>query len=161
MSPPPDIAIHVVAAADAHDTLTALLGGREIIREPGGKPYVDGGPHFNLSHSGALAMIAVSASTPVGVDLERPARRSRADLVRRVCSTAEQAHVAAAADPDAAFIRLWVRKEAVLKASGEGLRGSLDRLAALDVLGAIAEGFRVDDLPSPAPGYVAALAHRQ
>ena len=44
-----------------------------------GKPYIPGGPHFSLTHSGTLAALAVS-DTPVGLDIEKiaPVRRAAA-----------------------------------------------------------------------------------
>ena len=44
-----------------------------------GKPYIPGGPHFSLTHSGTLAALAVSG-TPVGLDIEKiaPVRRAAA-----------------------------------------------------------------------------------
>ena len=44
-----------------------------------GKPYIPGGPHFSLTHSGTLAALSVS-DTPVGLDIEKiaPVRRAAA-----------------------------------------------------------------------------------
>lgn len=90
-----------------------------------GKPRLahPGAPAFNLSHTEGLALVAV-ARTPVGIDVER--LRPLADalgLARRFLAPAEAAAVAAggAAGRDAAFLRVWTRKEALLKASGHGL----------------------------------------
>lgn len=90
-----------------------------------GKPRLahPGAPAFNLSHTDGLALVAV-ARTPVGIDVER--LRPLADapgLAHRFLAPAEAAAVAArgAEARDAAFLRVWTRKEAVLKASGHGL----------------------------------------
>lgn len=91
-----------------------------------GKPALaDGGLHFNLSHAGDHAVLATSFDTEVGIDIE-----SRAiDIVRiagLVLTDREmKAFSALPADgQEAAFLRAWTRKEALLKAVGRGL--SLD-----------------------------------
>lgn len=83
---------------------------------PHGKPRLcGGGPAFSLTHGGDIVGVAVHEA-PVGVDVEQT--RSLTDLpglAAHVCSPAEIA-------PDAlSFFRLWTRKEAVLKATGDGL----------------------------------------
>jgi phosphopantetheinyl transferase len=75
---------------------------------------------LSISHSGSVVACAV-ARRPVGLDVEAPERPPRESLVRRMCTPAEAAEVAAATDSTAAFFRLWVRKEAVSKATGAGL----------------------------------------
>lgn len=134
-----------------------------FVNHPGGKPALAGGElEFNLTHSGAWSMIAVSLDIPVGIDLERPRRFASAErferLVQRICSPAEQAALAAAADPAASLLRLWVRKEAVVKASGAGV-GAGERLPELDVLADHSAPFALADLTPPAAGYHAAFAH--
>ena len=90
---------------------------------PHGKPRLDGdgaGIHFNLSHSGGLALIAVARGVEVGVDLEEI--RPRPDLervARRVFTEAEREAVALGGDR--AFYRHWVAKEAFVKATGRGV----------------------------------------
>ncbi len=100
-----------------------------------GKPYLDhrdlvGKPevHFNLSHSGDLGLAAFSLDGPIGVDVE--AARSLADasdLVARFFSPREREAFERLPDYEktAAFYRLWTRKEAWLKATGEGISESL------------------------------------
>jgi 4'-phosphopantetheinyl transferase len=97
-----------------------------------GKPALAGGdarrwPSFNVSHSGSVALMAVSASHGVGVDVEQ----IRADVVWR--EIADQFFSPAEVDaigriPRAerrrAFFDCWVRKEAYLKGLGVGLRRS-------------------------------------
>jgi 4'-phosphopantetheinyl transferase len=93
-----------------------------------GKPALAGGtPHFNLSHAGERALLAV-ALCEVGVDLEPAAADSvtLADLNRlmaRVCTVEEAARVRAlpVAEQQRAFLRLWVMKEAYVKGIGVGL----------------------------------------
>ncbi len=96
-----------------------------------GKPRLAHHPdsHFNLSHSGTLAVCAV-ADRAVGVDVERPHRVDGA-LVRRVLTAAEQAWLAQQANKEAAFIRLWTRKESFLKLTGQGLSRRPDSFSVL------------------------------
>jgi 4'-phosphopantetheinyl transferase len=80
---------------------------------------------FNLSHSGGLALIAVAAGRRVGVDIEQ--LRTLPDLdgmAARVCSAAERAALSALAGEqrESAFFAMWTRKEALAKATGEGIR---------------------------------------
>jgi 4'-phosphopantetheinyl transferase len=84
---------------------------------------------FNLSHSGDLALIAVACGREIGVDVER-IRRDR-DLERiatRFFSRVEVGTLLAVppAERVEAFYRCWTRKEAYIKAIGEGLAIPLD-----------------------------------
>lgn len=104
-----------------------------ILRGEHGKPYAPdlGGIDFNLSHSGRHALIAIARDQPVGVDLEMQGRqRSVDDIAHRYFAAAESRALSAlpAEMRDAAFLRLWTGKEAVLKALGEGLSFGLDRV---------------------------------
>ena len=100
---------------------------------PYGKPILAGfwdeRPRFNLSHSGGLAAIAIAAGADVGVDVE--CLRPLPDLERmaeRYFSRGENAALRTLAPPDRleAFFRCWTRKEAYLKALGDGLARPLD-----------------------------------
>jgi 4'-phosphopantetheinyl transferase len=90
-----------------------------------GKPaLVGGGGQFNLSHSGELVVIAVSALSPVGVDVEQVDRSVDFDgVVGSLGSAGERVAFAALPTEDRrlAFFRWWTRKEAVMKALGTGL----------------------------------------
>ena len=84
---------------------------------------------YNLSHSGDLALIAISVGREVGIDLERTRPiEGLSGVVDRFFSAAEREALAlvAAEDRQNAFLSAWVLKEAYLKASGEGLLRSLD-----------------------------------
>jgi 4'-phosphopantetheinyl transferase len=92
-----------------------------------GKPYVRGAPiRFNISHSGALAVIGL-ALFEIGVDVELPRRRRSDAIARRFYAPGEVEWLFSCADPDRradAFFRLWTCKEAFLKVTGEGLSRS-------------------------------------
>lgn len=101
-----------------------------------GKPFLPGGEiHFNLSDSGALLALALARNDPIGVDVERiEAPRDLEGLLERVFAARELAwwRTRAAETRLADFYRVWTRKEAVLKATGEGIRREL---AAICVVG--------------------------
>ncbi|MDX1643918.1 MAG: 4'-phosphopantetheinyl transferase superfamily protein [Thermoanaerobaculia bacterium] len=104
----------------------------EITYGANGKPSVLDEPEleFNLSHSEDKALVAVSRSGPVGVDIERLRPLDDADdIARRFFSRREVKTYLA--QPEAlrprAFFNGWTRKEAVVKALGEGLFLSLQR----------------------------------
>jgi 4'-phosphopantetheinyl transferase len=140
--------------------------------EAHGKPVLAanaGALHFNLSHSAGLALIAVTGVAPVGVDVEfdKPIADWRA-VAARFFSPAEQAQLAAMAETgrQRGFYRCWTRKEAVIKATGEGLSAELTAfdvsLGEPRVLADRSDGgchrhWQLHDL-TPAPGYTAALA---
>lgn len=163
----------------AHAFLRALLG-RYLGRAAGAVPLeleASGKPRlasptplrFNLAHSGELAIAVVADGRDVGADVERvrTLRRARG-LARRVLSAGELAELGEGCT-EAVLLSCWTRKEAVLKASGDGLRRDP---ATVEVgSGAGAEAVLVT-LPgngggqwsvislAPAAGYVAAIAVR-
>jgi len=87
---------------------------------PHGKPVLPGGPGFSLSHAGDLVGVAVRPDGAVGLDVEQV--RDVADLAALAAHVHSPAERVRDAVPDrAAFFRTWTRKEALLKATGDGL----------------------------------------
>ncbi|MFE7774533.1 4'-phosphopantetheinyl transferase family protein [Streptomyces sp. NPDC057445] len=89
---------------------------------PHGKPTLPGTSlELSLSHSGGHVMVALTTAGPVGVDIEEVV--VRADLPLSVLSRTELAELDRfpASERAGAFTRYWARKEAVLKATGDGL----------------------------------------
>jgi 4'-phosphopantetheinyl transferase len=127
---------------------------------PNGKPTLAGALaghelHFNVAHSEDLALFAFSRAGSVGVDLERLRPLDDAgELAARFFSRSESAVLLQYPEDEqiGAFFDLWTRKEAWLKATGEGITSSLDV-----PLPASTSGWRLQKL-SPAPGFVGALA---
>ena len=80
---------------------------------------------FNLSHSGDAGLIAVALDREIGVDVELPRRAvDHVAIARRVLNEDEAERIAALEDPrerERAFLRAWVRWEAVLKCRGTGI----------------------------------------
>ena len=99
-----------------------------------GKPAFEAflGIHFNLSHGGERVMAAVS-DRPVGCDVERIMPFDEG--VARECLTDGEltwvGRQPSGSDRDRAFIRLWVRKEAYVKAVGRGLGIDLKSVSLL------------------------------
>jgi 4'-phosphopantetheinyl transferase len=90
-----------------------------------GKPGVGGasrGLEVNLSHSGALSLVAVSRSRRVGVDIQHVTRNLDVlAMASRYFTAAEAEFVRSGADAAqraGRFARLWARKEAMTKAAG-------------------------------------------
>jgi len=118
-----------------------------------GKPRLrdgsDGGLQFNLSHSGGLALVAVTERQAVGIDIETIAPRQNLVALAERSLPAEEAAAVRAAAPGrqlGAFYAVWVRHEARLKCLGSGLSSPAPPVATasapLDV----------------GPGYAAAVA---
>jgi 4'-phosphopantetheinyl transferase len=168
----------------ARGLLRAILGSAlgvepqslEFLYSTKGKPslggaYARSGLQFNLAHSGGLAVFAVVRDRIVGVDVEqlRPIP-DLSDLIKRYLSPGECAELKRlSGDAELrGFLPIWTRKEAWLKATGEGIT---ELLGKIDVLGpsgtektcgepqdgSPTQRLRLYDL-APAPGFLGALA---
>lgn len=97
-----------------------------FVTGPHGKPALPDPPalHFNTTHSGAWVVHAFD-DAPIGVDVERlDPGHADIDAWRSVLADDELQRLSAIGDAAAramAFTKLWVRKEAYLKALGDGL----------------------------------------
>lgn len=139
---------HGVRYAIAHSALRRILAGYlnrdpahlEFVTGEHGKPELAnaGAPsnralHFNLSHSGDLALVAVSLHGAVGVDVEQWRDRIQPmEIAERFFSPFERDALRAlpAHDGDGeplqrGFFSTWSRKEAYLKATGHGISRGL------------------------------------
>ena len=98
-----------------------LAGNPCVAYDANGKPFLPDHPsvHFSLSHCPKAAACAV-ADRPVGVDVEEIAPVSD-EVLRRALSDGERADLSASAEPDVDFARLWTRKEAFAKLTGDGI----------------------------------------
>jgi 4'-phosphopantetheinyl transferase len=167
------IAAHVAVRRILGQSLARNPGDVRLARTANGKPYVADAPiAFNLSHSGPLAVCAVTRSGHIGVDIEAVRTIDDPDgIVEHFFAPGEVAEYRRHTG-DArlmTFFRLWTRKEAFIKATGEGLSRPLNTfdVAVGRPLPARPVGLGGDDLTpvrwsiqsfTPAPGYVGALA---
>ena len=165
--------------------LRALLG-RYLGGEPAsvqfrygdrGKPYLAGEMSesrlcFNVSHSQGLALYAFARGREIGIDLEFARSLPDAEnIALRFFSPSEKAAFRALApnEKEAAFFKCWTRKEAYVKAVGDGLAfplhqfdvsvspGEPAKLLTIKGCPEIAERWFLEDL-TPAPDYAAAVA---
>ncbi|WP_445222796.1 4'-phosphopantetheinyl transferase superfamily protein (plasmid) [Bradyrhizobium sp. Pa8] len=93
-----------------------------------GKPEVAGGPFFNLSHTGRTALFAVDELAPIGVDIEVEDPAAEQGWFDAILSARERAEFDAGDRAVSALLRLWVRKEAIVKAIGCGFSLAADAL---------------------------------
>jgi 4'-phosphopantetheinyl transferase len=130
--------------------------GKPVLRPGPGARAV---PSFSLAHSGDVVVIAV-AGRPVGVDVEQDADRCVCSLVPAL-HPADAAWVAGLAERERhqAIITCWVRAEAVLKCTGQGIGHGLGGFPVQPgppAAGSV-DGCAVRELAAPA-GYRAAIA---
>ena len=156
------------------DLLGCAPAELRLRRDARGRPRLEGPPadaDISWSHSGEGLLIAFGTGVDLGVDLERQRPRPRAlELAQRFFHPAESAWLSAVSTPerDAAFLRLWCAKEAVVKAHGRGIAFGLHRFALAEDDGVLAMASGHAELGGPwslrewepRPGYRAALAWR-
>jgi len=118
--------------------------------QPNGKPEIHSFTEparlrFNLTHSGDLALLALTLDQEIGIDVEqvRPfpealqgglsGKRDLPAIARRFFSRQEQDWLFAqpAEERDEAFFKIWTLKEAYLKAHGMGLTLPLDQFSVV------------------------------
>jgi 4'-phosphopantetheinyl transferase len=143
--------------------------GKPALSEPAGSEWL----HFSVSHSGAVAAIAVARDRRVGIDVERIQQDlSWEPIAARFFSSADVAVIKdrPPADRSRAFFDCWVRKESYLKGLGLGLTRALDDFSvptgsaagvvedpAVRASSGVEHRWRVHPIDVP-DGYVAALA---
>lgn len=142
--------------------------GKPELRSASGEP----GIHFNLSHSRDVALLGFARACPIGVDVERldPVPDCE-QIARRFFSQAEAASLAALPGEmrDHRFLELWTCREALLKATGEGLVAggatpearpsgpSASGFGGAERAPQVSAEWRIHSF-RPLPGYVAAVA---
>ncbi len=129
----------VAAHALLRHQLDRAAAGRhawKFRRQAGGKPVVEEGlPQlcFSLSHCRGMVAVAVAQGLDVGVDVEAAGSTRRGEgVIDLVLAPAERAFVAAATDEATwcdRFFAFWTLKEAVIKATGQGLAADLPGFA--------------------------------
>lgn len=155
----PDSTRFIVCRGNLRELLSVHLAvpptAIELVRNRYGKPET-AGVHFNVSHSGNLALIAISRTRVVGIDIERVNRAfAHEKIPERFFAPTEVRALRALPEADQlkAFFTIWTRKEAYIKALGEGLSHPL---ASFDALEGV-EGWEIESLNAPL-GYAAAVA---
>ncbi len=122
-----------------------------------GKPVVDNNCSFNISHTGHLVMCAGMQGGLIGVDVEET-HAVDINLYREYFTNEEWNTIASSESPIHVLYRMWVRKEAVLKAAGVGVLYPLMRLnVSLNELQYLEHKYHLHDLMIKA-GYAAAIA---
>jgi 4'-phosphopantetheinyl transferase len=156
--------------------VAAPAGGLRFTTNEYGKPALAGEAaardvRFNLSHSHALAVVAVTSGREVGVDVERVRPDVECmEIAGHYFSARESASLASlpASLRVQGFFACWTRKEAYIKATGLGLSQALDRFDVSLEPGPGAALLGCADDPTaatrwtmrdlePAPGYAGAL----
>lgn len=87
-----------------------------------GKPVftLQNGYDFNISHSGNMVVCCLSKDSFVGIDLELN-RPLKIEIYKNYFDSQEWQFIKKSETPESAFFKLWVRKEAVIKADGRGI----------------------------------------
>jgi 4'-phosphopantetheinyl transferase len=170
----------IVGRARLRELLASRLGTRpdrvELDKGPRGKPRLAGGfaesdLRFNLSHCGDVALYAFSRGREIGVDVEAVRELRAADAIAARFFSPRENQSYLALDPrdrPLGFFNCWTRKEAFIKALGEGLHYPLAGFDVSLAPGEPARILRVGDTPdydgawcleslAPGPGMVAAV----
>ena len=146
----------------------------ELAYGSGGKPRLARPAElltFNVSHAGDVAAVAFSHGLEVGIDIEAVRELPDADQVAARFFSRRENEVYLALDPSdkpAGFFNCWTRKEAFIKAIGDGLSYPLDRFDVTLAPGERARILRVGEASgedcgwslyafSPGPGLVGAV----
>jgi 4'-phosphopantetheinyl transferase len=150
--------------------------GIQLVYGAKGKPALSAPANvrFNVSHSGGLAVFAFAQGCELGIDVERIREVPDMQSIARHSFCPEEAVELMSLDAnerERAFFLCWTRKEAYLKAVGDGLSAPLDsfrvtlqpghaaRFIHINHDMGAAEAWTLDDLRL-APDYAAGLAYR-
>lgn len=96
----------------------------KIERTSLGKPYIDYPLHLGVTHTDETVLVGIDENN-FGIDCEKCDRiveRSSA-IMKKFFTDAERKYVSESEDAGAAFLDVWVKKEAYVKFTGEGISG--------------------------------------
>lgn len=115
------------------------------------KPVLSDYPniHFNLSHCRRGVMCVID-DHPIGCDIEEIEEKLDIDLCHFCYNDNEVESIFSSADPCVEFTKLWTKKEATLKLTGEGINDDLPSLFNQDTL----EHLRFDTTVRKDKGFV-------
>jgi len=121
---------HALMRLRAAARLGVHVGQLQTAVRPGGKPYFVGRTlRFSLTHCRALVGVAFSQRAELGLDVEGIREFDRTELLglmESILTPGERAEVAIGPDaPSLAFLKRWTLKEAIVKATREGLARDL------------------------------------
>lgn len=95
------------------------------------RPYFDGGPDFNIAHSGNFVICGITDEGQIGIDIEQVNRLDFNDFADFFTEN-EWHYINDNPDKFDGFYNFWTKKEAVLKAIGSGFHTPLN---SVDVSG--------------------------
>lgn len=138
------------------------------------RPFAGSDLRFNLAHAGDVAVCALTRGRDVGIDVEAVRAMRDAEIVAaRLFSLRENRAFCAleASDKPLGFFNCWTRKEAFVKALGDGLSYPLDSFDVSLAPTEPARLLRIGDRPgkgsgwelhafAPAPGHIGAIVVR-
>lgn len=118
----------------------------KIFNAPNGKPYIINkqghqGPHISISHTHGMVACAISSHTAIGIDIEYWRERNFLKLAEYAFGPQEQQAVKEHGISE--FYRIWTLREAMGKATGEGLKFVTNGLDL--VVSSIEEYHRLED----------------
>ncbi len=165
-----DARSYIISHAKLRQLLAERLGcalkDLVIAIDEHGKPFLNAdlgqALYFNLSHAGRYALVAMSKTSPVGVDIEKI--NSKVDFLAiaerfftsQECAYINDREVEQQAD---IFFRIWTLKEAYVKAIGRGLAYGLDKFSVISSqqLATHIEDCQIQSIATPS-GYSGAVA---
>ena len=121
--------LYAMEAADRFCALFSLTPPAGIVRDPGGKPFFDGGNLFlSISHSAPYIAVAIS-EVQVGIDIQRHKKCDQVSVARRFFHPDERDFVAR--NPGC-FFDVWAAKESYVKYTGEGIISAFRSFSVVD-----------------------------
>lgn len=96
--------------------LKKYLPRGELKEHPNGKPYLEGGPYFNISHSGEYVVLAVHHTRDVGVDIQE-INKDKLNTIKYVLNESEKD-----IEDAESFFRVWSNKESLIKCLSSSLK---------------------------------------
>lgn len=115
---------HTLKNEGRHDLL------QQLQRDQHNKPFIKNWDFFNISHASNMVVFCYGKKI-VGVDLERIGKVDDVDTLRYL-HPEEQDYITTSKCIEFAFYEIWVKKEALLKATGTGIVDGLNEFSCIE-----------------------------